>query len=520
MLFNSPVYLFLFLPAALAGYYAARRFAGLGAAIIVLLAASLFFYGYWNPVYLILLLGSILVNFFLAGRITRADKPRRKALLIAAVGFNLILLGVFKYAGFLIDSADLIAPGDWPSTAIILPLAISFFTFQQIAYQVDAYKGLVEPSGLPRYALFVFFFPQLIAGPIVHHKEMMPQFGAEPERGETLTNFQIGLFILIAGLFKKVVLADGAAQYATPVFDMAERGREVELFSAWAGALCYTGQIYFDFSGYSDMAVGAARLFGVRLPTNFFSPYKATSIADFWRRWHITLSRFLRDYLYIPLGGNRRGNARRYANLMITMVLGGLWHGAGWTFVFWGFLHGLYLVVNHAWDAIKRRAPAVAAGERTAPRTLAAWAVTMLAVIVAWVIFRAETFGGAANILRGMAGLNGAVFHPSVAYMFGQPHAETLLGIAVGPQGMISLDIVPAYVYGLALLMIAALTPNVYQITRRYGPTVDYGQYGGKTRAPAFHPTMVWGLVTGAAAMLALAKVLSAAPSEFLYFRF
>ncbi len=520
MLFNSPVYLFLFLPAALAGYYAARRFAGLGAAVIVLLAASLFFYGYWKPVYLVLLLVSILVNFFFAGRIVKAGGAARKALLTAAVAFNLGLLVYFKYASFLVDSADLIAPGDWQSVSIVLPLAISFFTFQQIAYQVDAYKGLVEPSGLPRYALFVSFFPQLIAGPIVHHKEMMPQFGARPERGETMVNFQVGTFILIAGLFKKVVLADGAAEYASPVFAMAEQGGEVDLFHAWAGALCYTGQIYFDFSGYSDMAVGAARLFGIRLPTNFFSPYKATSIADFWRRWHITLSRFLRDYLYIPLGGNRRGGSRRYLNLMTTMVLGGLWHGAGWTFVFWGFLHGAYLVINHGWDALKRAVPLLNAGEASPVRKFAAWAVTLLAVMVAWVFFRAESFAGAGNILAGMAGQNGAVAHPSMAALLGQHTDGTLWGLPIRRDGMSVSNFVPAYIYGVSLLLIATLTPNVYQLTRRHGPTVDYDQYERRTRGAIFHPTIVWGLVAGAAAMLALAKVFSAAPSEFLYFRF
>lgn len=520
MLFNSPVYLFLFLPAAVAGYYAARRYAGLGAALVVLLIASLFFYGYWNPVYLVLLLASILANFFIAGCIASAEGGRRKGLLILAVSFNLGLLGYFKYAGFLVDSADMLSPRDWPGLSIVLPLAISFFTFQQIAYQVDAYKGLVEPSGLPRYALFVAFFPQLIAGPIVHHKEMMPQFGAVLARGETMVNFQVGTFILIAGLFKKVVLADGAAEYASPIFAMAEGPHEIELFSAWAGALCYTGQIYFDFSGYSDMAVGAARLFGIRLPTNFFSPYRATSIADFWRRWHITLSRFLRDYLYIPLGGNRRGRVRRYANLIITMVLGGLWHGAGWTFVFWGLLHGLYLMINHAWEALKHAAPLLAMGEETLPRKVAAWAATLLAVIVAWVFFRAESFAGAGNMIAGMAGMNGAVLHPTVAELLGQSQAALLWGVGVGETGMISTSFVPAFVYGTGLLLIAALMPNIYQLTRRYGPTIDYDRYVRGDRAPKFHPTAVWGLITGAMAMLALAKVFSAAPSEFLYFRF
>jgi len=520
LLFNSPVYLFLFLPAAVLGYYAARRFAGLGTAVIVLLAASLFFYGYWKPVYLLLLGGSILVNFYLARPVAQAEKPARRWWLTAAIVFNLGLLGVFKYAGFFLDSVNMAAPGEFPSVEIVLPLAISFFTFQQIAYQVDAYKGLVTPASLPRYALFVSFFPQLIAGPIVHHKEMMPQFGAQTRRGETLTNFQVGLFILIIGLAKKVILADGAAEYASPAFAQAERGAQVEFFRAWIGALCYSGQIYFDFSGYSDMAVGAARLFGIRLPTNFFSPYKATSIADFWRRWHITLSRFLRDYLYIPLGGNRRGQARRYANLMTTMLLGGLWHGAGWTFVFWGFLHGFYLVLNHFWDWLRRKAPVLAAGEGHFARKFAAWTVTMLAVIVAWVFFRAESFGGAVTMLQGMTGQNGAVLHPSVARMFEPSGLLPGLGVRVGGRGLPAAEFIPGLVYALAMLLIAALAPNIYQITRANQPTIDYPKHARDTRAPLWRPTIVWGVFAGAVAMLAVAKVFSAAPSEFLYFQF
>lgn len=519
MLFNSPVYLFLFLPAALAGYYAARRFAGLGAAIIVLLAASLFFYGYWNPVYLLLLGGSILINFALARAISGAENPLKRTFLIASIVFNLALLGVFKYAGFFASTLDMAAPGAFPAIEIVLPLAISFFTFQQIAYQVDAYKGLVQPVSFTRYALFVSFFPQLIAGPIVHHSEMMPQFGAKTPRGETLTNFQVGLFILIVGLAKKVILADGAAEYASPAFQMAENGGQIEFFRAWIGALCYTTQIYFDFSGYSDMAVGAALLFGIRLPTNFFSPYKATSIADFWRRWHITLSRFLRDYLYIPLGGNRLGLPRRYANLMITMLLGGLWHGAGWTFVFWGFLHGFYLVLNHGWDALKRISPVFASGEGHPARKFVAWGVTMFAVVVAWVVFRAESFAGAMMMLKGMFGFNGAIIHPSVVGLIGRGPVLAL-GADIGGRGMSAMEFVPGVFYALIPLLIAVLTPNIYQITREYHPTVDYDSHAEGARIARWRPTIAWGIVAGILAMLALTKVFSASPSEFLYFRF
>jgi D-alanyl-lipoteichoic acid acyltransferase DltB (MBOAT superfamily) len=289
---------------------------------------------------------------------------------------------------------------------ILLPLAISFFTFQQIAYLVDAYEGLTREYNFLHYCLFVTFFPQLIAGPIVHHREMLPQFASDTIYRFNQSTFTAGLTTFCLGLFKKVIIADGAATYATPVFDAAEAGEILTFFEAWTGAFGYTIQLYFDFSGYSDMAIGLGMMFGIRLPLNFFSPYKAVNIIDFWRRWHMTLSRFLRDYLYIPLGGSRRGKVRRYVNLMVTMLLGGLWHGAGWTFVAWGALHGFYLVVNHAWHAVRRSLGHNLEKTTLAGRTLSR-IVTLTAVIFAWVLFRAESFGGAMSIISGMVGLNG-----------------------------------------------------------------------------------------------------------------
>jgi len=520
VLFNSPVFLFAFLPLALASYYLARRLGGLGSSVIVLLLASLVFYGYWNPVYLLLLGGSILINFWAARRLAQAEGRARKAWLTGAIAFNLGLLGVFKYAGFVTDTADFFMPLDLPAVEIVLPLAISFFTFQQIAYQVDVFRGLVTPAGFSRYALFVSFFPQLIAGPIVHHKEMMPQFGRAAERGETLVNFQVGLFILLAGLAKKVVLADGAAQYATPIFQAAETGQPVEFFTAWLGSLCYTAQIYFDFSGYSDMAIGAARMFGIKLPTNFFSPYKATSIIDFWRRWHITLSRFLRDYLYIPLGGNRKGPARRYANLLITMVLGGLWHGAGWTFVFWGTLHGLYLIINHAWNWLTGRFAILAVGAGSLPRRVVSWAITFTAVVYAWTFFRAESFAGALNMAKGMSGLNGAVIHPTLIREAGLDRNAMPFGLDVGGAGLRSEEFLSALIYVALTLSIALFAPNVLEITRKYAPTVDYDSHQRGAAGAAFKPNLLWGAIAGLIAALALMRVFSAAPSEFLYFQF
>jgi len=328
--------------------------------------------------------------------------------LASAIAANLALLGYFKYGGFFLENVDGLLGRPFADPRIVLPLGISFFTFTQIAYLVDTWKGRANERNPVHYALFVTYFPHLIAGPILHHSEMMPQFRIPLTYQFDFDKFTTGLCIFAFGLFKKVVLADGVAKFVAPVFDSAERGVAVSLPDAWGGALAYTFQLYFDFSGYCDMAIGLSWLFGIALPLNFDSPYKATSIIAFWRRWHMTLSRFLRDYLYIPLGGNRHGSARRYINLFATMTIGGLWHGAGWTFVAWGALHGAYLWANHAWStATHTRLNLVAVPPPV--RSTIAWLLTFLAVVVGWVLFRARTIAGAGQVLAGMAGLHGIV---------------------------------------------------------------------------------------------------------------
>jgi|SaaInlStandDraft_6_1057023.scaffolds.fasta_scaffold27026_2 alginate O-acetyltransferase complex protein AlgI len=331
MLFNSYIFIFLFLPIVLLGFHLIGKQGHHRVAIAWLVGVSLFFYGWWNPAYLGLMLVSILFNYGVGVSLGRTPrKLSKKPVLIFGVVVNLALLGYFKYANFFVDSLNSITGTNIVLLQVILPLAISFFTFQQIAYLIDAWRGETKEYNFLHYCLFVTFFPQLIAGPIVHHKEMLPQFAKDVVYKLRSKHIAIGLTVFSIGLFKKVVLADGVSVYATPMFDAAEAGVLLTFFEAWGGALAYSFQLYFDFSGYSDMAIGLARMFGIRLPLNFNSPYKATSIIDFWRRWHITLSRFLRDYLYIPLGGSRcRGEPRRFINVMVTMVLGGLWHGAG-----------------------------------------------------------------------------------------------------------------------------------------------------------------------------------------------
>ncbi|MGH9648052.1 MAG: MBOAT family O-acyltransferase, partial [Bryobacteraceae bacterium] len=360
MLFNSYPFLLGFLPVTLFGFFAigqsSRRLAAAWLAF-----ASLVFYGWWNPIYVLLLAASIAFNYTLGVRIARARHRAdgaAKRWVVLAVAVNLAVLGYFKYANFFVDNFASVARFHPDIAKIVLPLGISFYTFTQIAFLFDAYRGKVIEFNPVHYALFVTYFPHLIAGPILHHAEMMPQFRQRAIYRVNAENFAVGLTIFAIGLFKKTVLADGIAPFVGPLFSTAASSPP-SFLDAWGGALTYTCQLYFDFSGYSDMAIGLSRLFGVVLPLNFDSPYKAANIIDFWRRWHMTLSRFLRDYVYFGLGGNRHGLARRYINLFVTMLLGGLWHGAGWTFVAWGALHGVYLMINHAWRAL-RHAPPVA----------------------------------------------------------------------------------------------------------------------------------------------------------------
>lgn len=392
MLFYSFEFLYLFLPVVLIGYYLATYYGHTQLAVAYLVLCSLFFYGWWQYQYVVLLIISILFNYICGMRLR--EKPNR-LLLIAAVVANLGAIAYFKYAGFLVFNLNQVSGSSLPIPNIVLPLAISFFTFQQIAWLHDNYTGNIasNETGFTKYCLFVVFFPQLIAGPIVHHSEMMPQFSENRRTKFNSTAFSAGLVIFIIGLAKKVGIADNLAPIANHTFDLALQPNQIiSTAEAWMGSLAYTMQLYFDFSGYADMAIGIALLFNIRLPLNFNSPYKSLSISDFWRRWHMTLSRFLRDYVYIQLGGNRKGTARRYQALLATMILGGLWHGASWTFVLWGTLHGVYLVINHVWSKYSKRRifPAIA------------WLITFIGVVIAWVFFRAETFSSALIILESM----------------------------------------------------------------------------------------------------------------------
>jgi alginate O-acetyltransferase complex protein AlgI len=488
VLFNSPEFLFLYLPATLVVYLVLRswlpQIANLG-----LLASSLFFYSWWDIRFLPILLTSIVANF-LIGRIISRHPGASHTLLLAGVTLNLAALGYFKYANFVMANLTALVGGSWHTADIPLPIGISFFTFTQIAYLVDAYQGKANEHDPVRYGLFVTYFPHLIAGPILHHSEMMPQFADRRPRDRSL-DIAAGLTLLSVGLFKKIIIADTVSQFSTPVFAAFDAGQRLSLIEAWIGALSYTFQIYFDFSAYCDMALGISRMFGILLPVNFLSPYQATSIIDFWRRWHITLSRFLRDYLYIPLGGNRRGRLRRYLNLSLTMLLGGLWHGASWNFIIWGGLHGLYLVINHAYRSVGPKAH----GQW---RKAGDWLLTFLAVVVAWVFFRAETFRGAFVMLKTMFGMRGPLV-PSA--------------LPAGSLGLLAL-----------LLILCVLAPNIYVLMRRFQCglyPVWFENALEDRRPPEWRLTFAGGASAGLLFAVAVFVLLQfSRPSEFLYFQF
>ncbi|WP_342528366.1 MBOAT family O-acyltransferase [Chryseomicrobium sp. FSL W7-1435] len=393
MLFNSFEFIFVFLPIVFIGYFLVNKIHHT-AGIVLLLLSSLFFYAWWNPAYLLLLIVSILVNYGVGTWMMRTE-AMKKQILILGIIFNVLLLGYFKYTDFFIANFNHVLNTNFQLLHLLLPLAISFYTFQQIAYLVDRYKGKVEDNNFLNYALFISFFPQLIAGPIVHHKEVMGQYLDAAKKKMHAENIAKGLFIFSIGLFKKVAIADTFAVWANEGYSNVQALTTSE---AWVTSLAYTFQLYFDFSGYSDMAIGLALLFNIVLPLNFNSPYRAVSIQDFWRRWHMTLSRFLTDYLYIPLGGSYKSIPRTYVNIFIIFFVSGIWHGAGWTFVIWGVLHGLAMIVHRFWHQKGFKLPAIVG-----------WIITFQFVNATWVFFRALTVDDALIVLGKMAAIQDLV---------------------------------------------------------------------------------------------------------------
>jgi alginate O-acetyltransferase complex protein AlgI len=518
MLFNSLEFLLVFLPVTVSGFWVCRRYGNVSWVILWLLACSIVFYGAWEPYYVLLIVGSIAFNYAAAMRIARTRSRWTLALAIAA---NLALLAYYKYTNFILLTYSTVIGADFHPAAILLPLGISFVTFIQVAFLVDVYRRRTDDLGLAKYALFVSYFPHLIAGPIIHHKEVMSQFTNERIRNVSRSDVVIGISLIVIGLFKKVVMADTLAAYASVGFRLAGEGQPISFFDAWGAVLAFTFQIYFDFSGYSDIALGLSRLFGIKLPINFNSPYKAGSIIEFWRRWHITLSRFLRDYLYIPLGGNRGGVFRRYLNLLLVMLIGGLWHGASWLFVVWGGLHGIYLIVNHAFRYVMELPGIVRSG---IPRILVPLSSLLAfpAVVFAWVFFRANTWDGAVVMLRAMSGSNGILLPERFQKIFG-PFRETVMQLFHMHTG----DLVTFY-SARAILFVAVsalfvfLLPNSQELLARFKPALDQisVQDNMLYRALRWRPSSGSAVVTALVAILVLFKIYTGAPGEFIYFQF
>jgi alginate O-acetyltransferase complex protein AlgI len=495
MLFNSYDFILAFLPAVAAAVYLLRGF-GRRWLELLLIFASLLFYAWWDLRFVPLLVGSVLVNYVAALFI---EKTSSRLAFAGIIAFNLGLLAYFKYLGFFSEIASNALPWQpWDVTllAFVLPLGISFWTFHQIGYQIDHWRGQASKHDFIDYALFVTFFPQLIAGPIVRQYEFLPQLRGLAARLSS-KSVLIGLTIFSIGLFKKVIFADTFALYATPVFDTAGKGVALDGQVAWLGVLAYTFQIYFDFSGYSDMAIGLARMVGIDLPINFNAPYRSTSITDFWRRWHITLGRFLRDYLYFPLGGSRVGPARQFANLLVVMLLCGLWHGAAWTFVVWGGLHGLALAMHRLW---LRLFPSE--HFRGVLWRSAAWGLTFAFVVVTWVFFRANGLDTATGMLQSM-------FDPSS------------FGAMTPIDGLEKAAINKAWVgilFAVAWVLIAPTTQEVMRAAMRstmYRPYIERNIWPLRFR---WRPTPAWAI--GSATIFAVAFLGLSRVTEFIYYNF
>jgi D-alanyl-lipoteichoic acid acyltransferase DltB (MBOAT superfamily) len=544
MLFNSPEFLFWFLPITVAGFFVFGHFRLERIAVAWLVFASLFFYAWWRFDYLVILAGSIVFNYAIGRRLI--ERPSG-LLLGVGVGANLLVLGYFKYSLFLADNVNWMFGTSFSIGAMLLPLGISFFTFQQIAYLIDCKSGITTEKNLLNYSLFVSFFPQLIAGPIVHHKEMLPQFKERSTFKPNLENIVIGLSIFGIGLFKKVVIADRIAVYATEAFNAALTGATLTFVEAWAAALTFTLQLYFDFSGYSDMAIGLALIFGVRIPINFNSPFKAVSIIEFWQRWHMTLTRFLTMYLYNPivmtltrrrLAAGKPLLQRKSTSFgpfvvllvfptMFTMFWAGVWHGAGYQYLIFGVLHGSYIVLNHAWRLLRRSFDIV--GPTTA-RLMRPFGVllTFCAVVVSLVFFRAETVPQAMSVLEGMAGLNGVYIPAQWQRLLGPVNAIIPSWIEfawipyvrtsqVGILGLLMLVVwfCPNTQGWIAGNVGASRSTGIFARTKQFAVKFQPGRilYGWSPSPTA----AVW---VGLLISLSILEIVSEAPSEFLYFNF
>ena len=506
MLFHESIFIFLFLPMVLSIYLFCKINNFIKSSIILLSFFSIFFYGYWEIKYIPLLIISIIFNF-IVGNYLIQNLKKSNLILYLAILTNLLFLMFYKYSPMIIDNFNFLLiekiSVDYPE----LPLGISFFTFLQIAYIVDCAKGKVHNTSFSSYFLFVSFFPHLIAGPLVHHKDLIPQFSKKVTN--VLENLSVGTIIFGIGLFKKLVLSEQVSGWSDDMFNSVENGIMPSMISAWIGVLSFTLLIYFDFSAYSDMAIGLSKMMGIRLPENFNSPYKSINIIDFWRRWHITLSYFLKNYLYFPLGGNRRGLNRKYQNILIVMIIAGLWHGADWTFVLWGAIHGFLLLINHFWQKIKLF---------KINKIFSLW-LTFFAVLLAWVPFRSATMETTFNIYKGMFGGFGLLLPKHYQIFISDNLNEILLNLGVQFSSVHGFGGKSQIFILLLLLLFVMKLPNTQQIFEDYKPTL--GSSAKKINGlfkwkPRFIETILLGLMSSYLLLL----VIQGKSGEFIYFQF
>ena len=513
MLYNSYIFIFLFLPITLLGFHLLSKKGHYKLTVSWLVAASLFFYGWWNPIYIALIVGSAIFNYTFGYLLLK--RPRKIFLYFGIIG-NLVTLGYFKYANFFVDNINFFFDNNIILEQIILPLGISFFTFQQITFLVDTYSGKTKEYNFLQYCLFVTFFPQLISGPIVHHRRMMPQFAKESIGFLKLENLAAGLTTFIIGLFKKVFLADNIEVFATPAFDAALYGIDLTFFEAWGASLAYAFQLYFDFSGYSDMALGLGLMFGIALPFNFLSPFKSKNISEFWRCWHISLSTFIRDYLYFPVSllltryamSNKLGHIPLFIlSIFIPTIFAffwmGLWHGAGWHFVLFGLIHGVYIVIYNIWIKVVNIIPEDKRIKKNNITDFISQIITFLAVIFSFVIFRAENLSIAKDIISSMLGFNGIEF--SDMFRIGVFGAKSGIGVF----------------WILLSMFIVNFLPNSKEfILNKNKAFVKQGDVASNVtnKRITWRPNLFWAIIV--VIMLTLSLISFSNTSEFLYFQF
>jgi alginate O-acetyltransferase complex protein AlgI len=542
MLFNSHEFIFAFLPVTVVVFFAIGSSSRVWA-LRWLILVSFFFYAWWRPLNVLLIAPSILINYALARTLERlgVDEKQRhlsRAVLLLGIAFNIAFLGFFKYTDFFRGTINDVFSANLVLTHLILPLGISFITFQKIAFLIDVHAGRVKSFTFQNYSLFVVFFPQLVAGPIVHYREMMPQFQNAPCRFDS-ENVAVGLTLFSFGLFKKVIFADHIAPLVTPIYDQAAAGTHISLLVSWMAALGFTLQLYFDFSGYTDMALGLARLFGIRLPQNFNSPLKASSIIDFWLRWHMTLTRFLTAYIYNPLTLwlTRRRTSEGRPNIaglkttfgafvhllmfptLLTMFISGLWHGAGYGFIIWGLLHGIYLTINHAWRFV---IPRFWADRKSHERVMQPIGriLTFVVVVASIVFFRATTVSSAVDLVKGLVGLNGIALPRGLFDRMGSM-AGTLHGLGIIVEPWDIQDFSKLVIWIFALTIIALACPNTLQIMARYEPALGVKPQQlklGIGRFVEWNTSLPWAIVVSVVAAIGTASL--GGPSEFLYWQF